>query len=777
MEGVLSDATPARAAGTAAGTAISNTASATYNDPNNAGQTLNATSNTVSVTVAEVAGVTAVGSAVTDTAPGHAGNLLPGDVVFFDFTATNIGNAANALTLPTAATLSGPGTAGTLRFSTDGGVTFNDVPASGITPAIAANGTVIVRVPVTVSASAATGDVIKVLVGNTGLNDNLSDTQNIGYPDTHTGGDLHTNSTTAQNGQREASAFQTGTVGTQPQAFATLLLTRTGFTQGVTPSADTLTYGLGLNVASAAPTGAGASRALAAADLVAAPLTVNGVSTPSVLISDAIPVGAVLSGTPAAPSGWTVVYTTTATATIAGGAAWTTAAPTDLTTVTRVGFIAAGPVVRGAALSGFSYTVKTTGASASAATQVNNIAQLFGQTAGDTTNALVYDESGDQSPSNFNDDGSRGSNVPTNGVANPATDGTDAANNNTGTGPGGEDNIYTVSPSGAVLNGPNGQPGAVGPTGSNDDFSNQSTPIPAGTAPGATITPTAVTFTNTLQNPGTTALSGNTLLLPLPPATAPGGAATDLPTGTTVTLAYGGASAVYTYNGTAWSLTSGTAISVPILAAGASVNYTVAVQLPAGTPLSTDTGKGFPVPILADVDANGNGIADPGEPANTTIDRVYTGFLQVTKRARIVAADGTTIIQDYSAGPSSANIQPGRFIDYQLSYANISSAQSGAQTGNRVLNAANAVLTEDGTAGGNNWALDQDGNGVIDTSNVVGSALDSGGAAVSFYNGSATVGTDRTGTTATTDVTRYLDTIGSLPPGTPRTFTFRRKIN
>ena len=36
------------------------------------------------------------------------------------------------------------------------------------------------------------------------------------------------------------------------------------------------------------------------------------------------------------------------------------------------------------------------------------------------------------------------------------------------------------------------------------------------------------------------------------------------------------------------------------------------------------------------------------------------------------------------------------------------------------------TITEDGTAAPNTWALDQDHNGVIDTSNVVGYAADSG---------------------------------------------------
>ena len=469
------------------------------------------------------------------------------------------------------------------------------------------------------------------------------------------------------------------------------------------------------------------------------------------------------------------MYSVTPTSATANAAAWTTAPPSDWTTITRVGFVTSGNVARSADVSGFSYVVMTTGASATAPTQINNIAQVFGQTVGDATNALVFDESGDQNPSSFNADGSRGpSTVPT-GVANPASDGTDPSNNNTGTGTaaGGRDNIYTVTPAGTILNGPNGQPGATGPTSIDDDFSNLSAPVSPGTAPGATITPAAVVFTNTLRNPGTAPISGNTLILPATPA-APG----DLPANTTITLTYSGASAIYTYNGTQWTLNSGsTAILIPSLAASTSVNYTVSVQLPAGTPLSTDTLKGFPVIVQADVDANGNGLPDAGEPSNKTIDQVYTGFLRVTKLARIVAADGTTVVQNYSSGPASANIQPGRFVDYQITYANISSA-AGPGVGDAPLNANSATIIEDGTFGTNNWAL-AGPSGISYTSNVTSSAADSGGGAVSFFNGSPPAsGTDRTGTTAATDVTKYVDTAaGPLAPGTSRTFTFRRRIN
>ncbi len=773
--GILAPAV--QAAGTAANTIISNTASATYNDPNNAGTTLNATSNTVTVTIAEVAGITVSASTITDVT--HPGTVLPGDAVNYDFIVTNIGNAANTFTLPGVATVSGNGTAtGALQYSVNGGTSFTAIPAGGLaaTPSVASGGTIIVRVPVTISAAANSGDIIKVQLGNTGANDNSTATQNIAYPDPSTSNDVFTDSTTAQNGKREAAFNQSATVGTSPQALALILLTRTGFTQGATPAADTLTYSLELKVNSALPTGANTPHALTPADLLPAPINLNGTAnTPRVLISDALASGTVLTSVAAAPAGWTTVYSITPTSTAANAAAWTTTAPTSLSTVTRIGFVNPGTVVRTTDATGFSYVVTTTGASSTAPTTINSIAQVFGQTNGDTTNALVFDQSGDQNPSNFNGDGSRGSATVPSGIALSTDTNTDPGNNNTGTAtnPSGSDNTYTVAPSGVILNGPNAQPGATGPTSSDDDFSNASTPVPAGTPAGSTISPAAVVFTNTVKNPGTTALGVNTLLLPVPPAPT-----SSLPTGTTLTLTYGSSSPVYTYNGTVWTLTSGTAIAIPSVAAGASVNYTATVQLPAGTPLSTDTTNGFPVTILAAVDANGNGTVDAGEPTNKTIDQVYTGYLRVVKQARIIDASGNPL-GAYAVGPLSGSIEPGYSIDYRIIYNNISTA-IGAGSGDVVLNAASVVIADDGTLGTNNWALTGP-NGVSLTSNTTGSALDSGGAPITFFSGNpATTAatTTTTGTTPATDVTKYVDTVpGSIPPGTSRNFTFRRKIN
>ncbi len=769
----------ALADGTTAGTTISNTATATYEDPNAPGVTINATSNTVVVTVAEVAGVTATPLAITDV---NGGTVLPNDVLNYDYRITNVGNDPTAFFIPGSATVTGPATAGTLQISTDGGVSFTNIPAAGLTTAaIPAGGSVIVRVPVTVSALAPSGAAISVRLGNTGPNDNSAATQN--QPDATDGagtdeirtvdnadGTPGEASGAPTNGEREASATQQILVGSQPQAFAAILKIRTGYSDSSTTALndDVLTYGLSLRVDGTAPAG---SSGLSPANLVGTSLNVDGASVTRVLVSDAIPANTTLTGTPVAPAGWTVVYTNNPTTINANAANWVTnpAAIGGISNATRIGFINDGPILAGTTVTGFSFQVVTTGVTST--TTIANIAQLFGQSQGGGT-TLVYDESGDQAPSNFNDDGTPGSNTPTNGVANPITDGVDNNNNNTGTGPGGEANVYTIAAAGTILNGPNGQPGAVGPTDNNDDFTNRSSAIPANTAPGATLDPDPVSFLNTINNPTTGSLT-NVLLVP--DATNFTAATGEVlpPTGTTVTLSYGGQTAVYTFNGTNFIFTAGSTITIPTLTAGTSVNYSVVVDLPAGTPLSTDTGNGFSIPIYAFQDVNSNGRPDlvTIEPTqNRTINRVYTGFLRMVKEARILESDGTTVVENYTQTPNSANLRPGRLIEYRITYTNISIAPVGA--GNVTLNASNVVITEDGTVGTNTWARDNDSNGVIDTSNVVGSAIAQYGTIAYSPSG------DQSGTTQATDVTRYTNTLGiSIQPGASGTFIFRRRIN
>jgi hypothetical protein len=768
-------------------TAINNTATATYTDPNSPGTTINTTSNTVTVTVAEVAGVTAVPVSANDVSPG--GGFLPGHVVEYIFQIKNTGNDPTQFFIPSTASITGTSAQGTILISTDNGATYNPIPVGNLTPSIIAGGTVLVKVPVTIGAGVSTGDVIRVTLGDTGANDNSQATQNVdssldgvGTNEIRTVDNTGTaNGDTAGNpvnNEREASAFQQITIGAQQQAFAAVLKTRTGYSNSGTSALndDVLTYKLGLRVDNARPSGS--SGALAPAALAGTPISVGGVTVSRVLVSDAIPAQTVLTGTPTAPSGWTVVYTASPVGTIANAAAWFTnpTAIGGIANAKRIGFINDGPIPPSTTvIDNFIFQVQTTGVTTT--TTIANIAQVFGTTDGGGT-AIVYDESGDSTPTNYNDNGTPGSTTPTTGVADPNTDGIDRGNNNGGDtldpslNGGGENNVYTLTEPGTILNGPNGQPGATGPTGGiNDDFTNKSSNVPEDQAPGSTIDPDPVTFTNTISS--STTLT-DVLLVPSDLT-----GTNTLPNNTTVTISFGGSSATYTYNGTDFVINAGdTPITIPTLTANTPVNYTVVVDLPAGTPLSTDLGTtrgdnpSYPVPVYAFQDANGNGTPDPATEttSNATIDRVYTGFLRLLKEARVLDRNGNEV-QGFSTAPATTNIRPGNILEYRITYTNIS-LPLGSGVNSQTLSAANVVITEDGIAGSNNWAEDQNGDGAIDTQNVVGSAVGTNGT-VTFAPGG-----DVRGTTAATDVTRYENNLGAttIAPSGTGNFTFRRQV-
>lgn len=802
LSGALSFAAPVFADGTAVGTTITNTATASYTDPNDTLNTaINATSNTVSVTVSEVAGITVVSAGAPVDGTTATAGIVQGDVVYFDFIVTNTGNDPTQFFIPgTPSTVNGPAafsnTANPILVDLAGGTTFGTtVPPAGLTTSgsFPAGSTIRVRVPVTVNASAATASSISVVLGNTGANDNSTGTQNQPFPTAPSGNDLRTvdnataingetNTTAPANGEREASALSpSATVSAQLQAFATVLKNGPTYNNNGTFNIltdDRLTYSLGLNVSNTVASG---SSGYAAGDL--AGRTVNGIAgTNNILISDAIPAGTVFNSsvTPSAPANWTPVYSTTLTTTDATNATWTTTQPAAAS-ITRVGFVynaaVNGPILRGASLTGFSFVVSPTALFNGG--QIANLAQLFGTTQSAPGNA-VFDESGDQDPSNFTLGVADPFNAATNtGVANPVADGTDPGGN-TGSGSDGEDNIFSIS---YLLNGPKNAPSAQGPTDVNDDFTNQSTPV-SGTAPGTTIDPGSITFTNTLRNPGNADLS-NVSLVP-----SDGTATGTVPTNTKVTITYGAQVVTYNYNGTDFVLFSGTAISTTVTTAVPSVSYTVAVDLPASTSLSTDTGTGFPVPIVAFVDQGTAGL-DANDSFNTTIDRVYTGYLKLLKESRILVGTGPTVQgTDGTFSTGAKSPAPGNIIEYRVSYTNIANDPTGAGVGNVVLNAANVTITENGTiggTGGNNWALDNAAPfNVIDTSNVASSAADpTVGAVITFFSGPGANGpatTTTSGTTPPTDVTKYVDTVGTVAPATndatPNgTFTFQRKLN
>ncbi|MEH1873802.1 beta strand repeat-containing protein [Nostoc sp.] len=799
---------PVLADGTKAGTSISNTATATYEDPNAPGSPINATSNAVTVTIAEVAGITVTGSGIANqTNPGAS--TKAGDTLVYTYTVTNVGNDLTKFQIPNLATPTGPATvsgllpgsttSGNLQYSTDGGTTWTNIPAGGLTTgAIPVNGSVLVRVPVTVQAGAQTGDIITVQLGQT-----PGDAQN--QPRSADGGDVYTvdnnNAAGASiNGVREASVTQKITVGNtaKTKALATILKTKTAYDNAGTSSLsdDLLTYGLSLRVESNDVTNSGVTPAA----LAGTTISLDGAA--HILVSDAIPANTVLNATPTAPTGWKVVYTTTATTTNAESATWSYTAPGSLSSVTRIGFVNDPSVVTsvgtGTTVSGFNIQVKASGIAANTpSATISNIAQVAGTTAGDPT-SKVYDNSGDQNPDNYNSSNNTFATTPDAGTTSTTTD---TQNNNTATnsttGAVNTTTLTVPSPT-SVLNGPNGAPDAVGPTNNSDDFTNKSALIPPNIAPGSTVDPAAVSFTNTVQNTGTSA--ANISLIPTPPNT-PG----DLPTNTVVTVSYQGLSAAYKYNGTSFVFVTGSGagsvggnpisatnpVRIDAVAAnGGKANYGISVDLPAGTPLSTDTTaqgaavtaiieRGFPTPVTAFIDANNNGLPDDAA-TNVSIDRVYTGFLQLLKQSRILQGTGPALVNSadgtFSVTPKKP--APGNIIEYQISYKNISTAQVG--TGNVILNADKIVISEDGTQSPNNWALDNDTSGQIDTSNIVGSAKDSGASTIQFFTGNPATssGVDQTGTTVNSDVTKYVNTAtGQIAPGVLRTFTFQRKVN
>jgi hypothetical protein len=806
---------------TAAGTNISNTATATYEDPD--GNPIDATSNTVEIKVAEVAGITVTPNSVSKAGGSPGPTINTGDTVNFDYNITNTGNDTTKFFIPSAPSLVEGATAGTIQivaFDPDG-PTGPLAPITLATPvnvtagadtgtllaavAQANNGVIpvgaslIVRVPVTVTADTS-GAPIKVVLGNTGANDNSEGTQNQpDAPDTALPSEIRTvdpatgtgeTAGAPVNGEREASAFQEIFLAAAPKAFAKVLKTNT-FAAGVGVAAPngTVTYDLSLDVEKTSP-----DTAYIAAPLRGSDITLNGAGAERVLVSDMVPTGTTFSGivTPL-PAGWTAVYSTDdpkVSGKTALQAPWVTVAPAPAS-IKRVGFIYDATTVPipnndGVEVTGLKFQVTT---SATANTTIYNIAQVFGQTTpdadttpGNDTDPLVYDESGDNQPNNYTGPNTPGTNsnlTPTQfntsptdsqkGIPDP-NQGVDNNNNNTGTGPGGEVNPLTINVNPPkILNGPDGAPTAAGPTDQNDDFTNKSVDVPANTPPGSTVDPAPVVFTNTVNNPGTTPLT-NVLLRPLPPVDPD---LADIPDGAKVTITLGANTGVYEYDRATntYTLVSGTPVSIATLNPGVSLDYTVTVDLPT-VPLSTDdtdTEPGFPIRIVSFVDTDRDGTYDPTKDnGNVTIDRIYTGYLKLIKEARILDKNGNPVAGAPGQFTTDGTVlepaaQPGNRIEYRVSYKNISDASAGV--GNVLLNANNTVVTEDGNANGNTWFGPT--KDPIYPGNPVGSATKTSGTIVV---------TETAG-----DIEIYTNNVGSVPPsGTTGAndgnMTFQRQI-
>ena len=808
VAGVLSTVSAVVAEGTPAGTAITNTATATYDDGN--GTNINATSNTVTINVAEIAGITAVPNGFLDA---NGGAIEGTDTLVYSFLVTNTGNDETDVFIPGTANIitsnfdvKGAGSGGRVEiFSADGNTLLGTVPAVGGNYAaivaagpnppgpgnlnVLADGQFVVKVTGKIAAGTTANQPVGVTLGNTPPNDNTPATQNQSLTDNGATNDLRTVNVgpiLPTNGDREASASQSRPFASanNPLALATVLKLSSVDNKSATSATDDLiTYDLGLRVESVVPPGS----TFQAAPLEGTTIRLNGSDQTRILIADAVPVGTVLQSvsTPPSGSGWTPVYSTVAAANsnpLATTTTWSTTAPANLSTVTRVGFVHLGPLAPGFSIAGLKFTVVTSGLVSPPGT-VNNIAQVFGETVDDPINKIVYDESGDQSPNNF-DGATPGADYPVggiDGVADPAANGVDPGGN-TGAGPNGEVNqVIILLATDDILTGPAGQPGAVGPNNDNDDFTNKSTVVPPNIGPTDTFTPGLVVFNNSLTNPATSGFLANVTLQPIAPTVADTATTTtgqyggngDIPDGTVVTIKFlGNADAVYTYNSaTGFTLAAGgTPINVGSVAPNQVVNYTVEVQLPATSPLQS-----VAIPIVAfPDDLSGPPGFNNETTNNVTINRVYTGFMSLVKKARVLDASGDprTAFTDVFAAAQA--ILPGEFIEYQIEYVNISTPPAGSN--NVTLSANNFVITEDGTAtggntvtGGNSWA-----------------GFTTHQQNTQFRAGSTVTYTDLTGPTDFTSdpasgikVDKYVNTVGTVLPGPTNggSLIFRRRVN
>ncbi|MEL6468985.1 MAG: hypothetical protein AAFQ74_04610 [Cyanobacteria bacterium J06623_4] len=860
--GVFNMMSAVLAAGTPAGTGIENTATATYDDGTN---NFEAISNTVTINVAEVAGLRVDIAGNNDV---NNGSVVNNDIITFDYRVTNTGNAPTFVHVPGANDIGvtfgnilrvdvvDPGTATQVGDSTDPTVaippTIAGVPATGSStenlvtgdanlqsgPGMANGGVIApdafftVRVTVQVTGTGV-GDDVGVQFGNTLDNttapaDGTQNQQNIA--DSTDAGqnsdDVRTLNEGAQaptNGEREAANFQEVEYATNVDpdvAQASIFKTSAHNDNGTdtNPNDDTITYNLSYQVGNATFTGVNPG------DLEGTNITLDGSTQNRILISDAIPENTVYDDTftPTSPGpNWVTVYSTDDPALTGNNplqAAWTTTEPAAAS-VRRIGFVfdttANGVRTPGPVVTGFSFRVATTGLPTTSNSNIANIAQIFGETAGDPGDNIVYDESGDQRPNNL-DDGADITGVAPNfdpvnddGIADEL-DPEENLNANDGTGNDGESNVVPITVNvipvtpGDLLNGPAGTIGAIGPADNNDDFTNVATPVAGpdvGIQDATTGDPGSITITNTVGVPGTAANQLDTItLLPLTPGDAadlpdflddgdetndswPGAYGPVLPDGTVVTITHpnSGNTATYTVTGGAYTTTDAP-VEVGTITPGNTEDYTVQIDLPVGTPQI----RPYELPIVAFVDNDSSGSFTPTTEniANITVDRVYTGFMTLLKEANVqgTRADGSVIntgfLQDFSA---ITDVRPGDNITYRITYQNISEdgsdtipATTPAPVGNILLNANSFILTEDGNAvtngGTNNWATT--------TLHQLGTAASSGAGTVEFFNVGTSLGTTEPAaeTTGPSAVTIYRNDVGTVAPQTTGTLEFIRQV-
>jgi hypothetical protein len=761
---------------------ITNQAEGSYQDPIDPNKPFTVFSPTLKISLQEIAGITITPTGITrqdgSLNGGTIGTPAKDTVLLYSFEIQNIGDDTTQFFVPNIAQV---GTVGTFQKNQYfNGTAWVDVPAGGFTSsAMVPNGKLPVRVVVLVND--AIGD-LPVTLGKTVGSINPTQTQNQLRTDNPE--DIYTIDVAdgavgeydgqPSNGTREAQATQTFKVGATPEALAKVTLE---IKQPFNPADNTINFGLSLNVADTLPP---TVSNISPTDLTGTSISIDGQPKVGILISDAIPLGTKFVAAVTPDSTWVPIYfynsTTISSTEQANAVTWSTTPPDANTAlnVRRVGFFRSDyRMPKGSTATGFEVKVEVTDFTR---TQIYNIAQVFGtqpqipNNPADKTPStkLIFDESGDSQPNNYNDDGTPGvkdvnqqpilypgildATVPANDPRSPNRIGPDTSKNS----PDGEFLLvpFKIAAPPALKNGPREQPTAVGPTNDNDDFTNKSTPI--GNLNGATNLP-LVTFTNTVLN--SSDLARDIKILPQMTV------ASDLPNGTIVTLldpADANLTAAFSYQNGIFTPVANSPATLVLknVAASATKNYTVQVSLPAATPAV----KGYPVKLLAFIDTNNDNIPDTTEAKNATIDRTYTGFVEVLKESRVL--DSNKIPLTDAKGVFSETAKPVKaeqYIEYRITYTNISTPAVG--TGNKPISATNFTITEDGIASptnSNNW-------GEL-TNNDPSSATSTAGT-ITYRKASGA------GTATDLDIVKYQNILTKpIEPGQAGTFTFRRKV-
>jgi len=619
---------------TQGGTVITNTATATYSDGTS---TYDTKSLPVTVTVANVSGLQITPDAQTDP------TVVAGQAnVKFVFTVKNLGNfddqvrflASGGAGTPTNSILmSGPGTI------TNAFIDLNANNAQDVGEAsLFANGAVVnqainhsgdplddfnVVVVVTVNGAATGGQTIRVQLGNEG---GASPYDNVAV--TGVGNEVRTVGASA-NGARQAGGDISATVANDAQ----LQVSLAAAPLGSAALGSDITYTVGVcNVG--------------ARD--AAPITLSGNS--GVFIIMPIPANTTLKSGQAFAGSLLTLYTTDLLSVAPTAASWNSGAiPAN---ATRLAFRVATPLLANSSPCSANVTMIVTvnnGINAS-----NPIRQMADAFANNSIGTLITDQSDGQST---------GAQTPNKGDGNALNPNVTQPNAGSGT------PIQTsLALVGLVLNGPLNQPGAVGPTDNNDDYTNKSVNTGIATvAPGGNTTApgNAIEFDNTVQNTGN---ANDTFTLSVQ----------SYPANSTVRIS--------TDNGTSWTTiilngaVTGAANPTLAVAFGASAPYKVEVTLPAGILVLS----GYDTRVRA---TSGNTVT----AVNDTINRVYTGFIRLVKSAAITNSDLT------KGGPNDP--VPGAVIEYTITYTNVSSTLG---SNNGLLNATSVTITDLGT-GVNNW--------------------------------------------------------------------------